>query len=54
MKDRILYWGTCPYVHEFPSFPTGVISRPCVLKDSHKGNHVVVEPANEKLLEVPL
>jgi hypothetical protein len=42
----------CPYEHTFIRFMEQDIKRPCLKEPGHKGNHVVVEPNEEKLLEV--
>lgn len=43
----------CPYSHEFPSFPTGNVTRPCVLPPNHEqGYHVVIDPQSDKPIQV--
>jgi hypothetical protein len=42
----------CEYIQNFPRFPGGEITRPCILEQGHPGNHVVIEPKENKRLEV--
>ena len=44
--------GNCKYEHVFIVFMGEDIKRPCIKKDGHKGNHIVREPKENKLLEV--
>jgi hypothetical protein len=43
----------CDYIQGFPRFPGGEDKRPCLLEQGHSGNHVVIEPRENKRLEVP-
>jgi hypothetical protein len=42
----------CEYIQNFPRFPGGELSRRCILEQGHPGNHVVIEPKENKRLEV--
>jgi hypothetical protein len=43
----------CPYVHIFTRYPSGQVERCCIRPENHEGNHVVIEPGQERPLEVP-
>lgn len=43
--------GNCPYVQVFDKFLSGVVERQCIKPKGHEGNHVVIEPNEDKPLE---